>query len=309
MSNTTELVVLLDSILGVHTSAAKHNINYTCPFCNHYKPKLVINTDVYHYHCWVCGQGGKSLFTLFKKLHVAKDKFNQLRRLLNDTSQRQDTIVENTHVELPRGTKPLWISNTTSPEYRNALKYALSRSISISDILRHKIMYCDEGQYAGKLIIPSYGRNGNINYFASRGYYEADTAKHKNPPISKDIIGFELYINWNEPIILVEGPFDAIAIRRNAIPLFGKFISNKLREQIINSCVTDIYICLDNDAITQSLETASEFISAGINVYIVELADKDPSVIGFEKMMQLIKDRNPITESDLFNKKLKLRFK
>jgi hypothetical protein len=42
--------------------------------------------------------------------------------------------------------------------------------------------------------------------------------------VSRDIIGFELFINWNVPIILCEGVFDAIAIKRNAIPLLGKTI-------------------------------------------------------------------------------------
>jgi hypothetical protein len=41
----------------------------------------------------------------------------------------------------------------------------------------------------------------------------------------KNIIGFENMINWNVPIVLCEGAFDAIAIKRNAIPLFGKNIS------------------------------------------------------------------------------------
>lgn len=308
MDNTSGLNDLLSTVLGSSTPSTKHNLAYNCPFCNHHKPKLIVNTDVLHWHCWVCGAGGKSLFTLFKKLNVAKDKFNRLRELVGSWSNTTTTELT-TIVELPRGTKPLWIPNKNSPEYKNALRYVLSRSISLHDILRHKIMYCDEGQYAGKIIIPSYNTNGTINYFASRGYYEADESKHKNPSISKDIIGFELFINWDEPLVLVEGPFDAIAIRRNAIPLFGKFISNKLRLKIINSGVKDIYLCLDNDAIKQSIETATEFIAAGINVYIVNLQDKDPSIIGFNKMMELIKNTDPITESQLFSKQLESRIK
>ena len=51
------------------------------------------------------------------------------------------------------------------------------------------------------------------------------------PKVSKDIIGFNLFINWNEPIVIVEGAFDAIAVKRNAIPLFGKVILDKLFEE------------------------------------------------------------------------------
>ena len=56
--------------------------------------------------------------------------------------------------------------------------------------------------------------------------------KYKNPPMSKDTVGFELFINWNEPIVLCEGVFDAIAIRNNAIPLLGKFLSKTLLKKI-----------------------------------------------------------------------------
>ena len=38
-----------------------------------------------------------------------------------------------------------------------------------------------------------------------------------------------MYINWEEPIILVEGVFDAMAVKRNVIPLFGKLVLDKLK--------------------------------------------------------------------------------
>ena len=58
-----------------------------------------------------------------------------------------------------------------------------------------------------------------------------------------------MFINWSQPIILCEGAFDAIAIKRNAIPLFGKIIQPVLQRKIIEKRVRDIYICLDADAL------------------------------------------------------------
>ena len=43
---------------------------------------------------------------------------------------------------------------------------------------------------------------------------------------------FENQINWNEPITLVEGVFDAMAVKRNAIPLLGKFVPKTLNDTI-----------------------------------------------------------------------------
>lgn len=55
--------------------------------------------------------------------------------------------------------------------------------------------------------------------------------KYKNPPAPKDTVIFDLYINWNMPVILCEGVFDAIAIKRNAIPLLGKTVQDALLQK------------------------------------------------------------------------------
>ena len=166
------------------------------------------------------------------------------------------------------------------------------RGIGIHDILRYRIGYCRKGLYHGKIIIPSYDANGSLNYFVARAYYDEDVYKHKNPPTSKDIIGFELHINWNLPIILVEGAFDAITIKRNVIPLFGKTISNTLKRRIVEKGVKEIYICLDKDAKKQALETASYFMNNGLDVYFVDLTSKDPNELGFENTKSLL-ERTP----------------
>ena len=65
--------------------------------------------------------------------------------------------------------------------------------------------------------------------------------KYRNCTTTKDIIGFDLFINWDEPIILCEGVFDAMAFKRNAIPLFGKTVMNKLQKKIIEKKVKTIW--------------------------------------------------------------------
>ena len=84
--------------------------------------------------------------------------------------------------------------------------------------------------------------------------------KYKNSSTTKDVVGFELFINWNEPIVLCEGPFDAIAVKRNCIPLFGKQILKSLKRKIVEKKVSTIYISLDTDAISDSLKMVEEFM-------------------------------------------------
>jgi Ran GTPase-activating protein (RanGAP) involved in mRNA processing and transport len=108
------------------------------------------------------------------------------------------------------------------------------------------------------------------------------------------------------PIILCEGPFDMMAIKRNVIPLLGKNIQDKLKKKLVTSQVQKIYIALDKDAIKQALSFCEELLNEGKEVYLVELQDKDPSEMGFENFTKLIQTTQPLTFSNLFEKKLEL---
>ena len=122
-----------------------------------------------------------------------------------------------------------------------------------------------------------------LNYFVSRAFYDTPQ-KHKNPKVSKDIIGFDLYVNWNEPIVICEGVFDAIAIRRNAIPIFGKTIPPKLEKKILDKKVSRIYVCLDSDAINNSIQLCEKLMGWGIKVHLVQLDSEDASELGYDKI-------------------------
>jgi DNA primase len=130
------------------------------------------------------------------------------------------------------------------------------------------------------VIIPSYNENNQLNTFVGRTYEDA-YHKYRGPESSKDIIVFENLINWAQPIILVEGVFDAIAVKRNAVPILGKSISKSLIKKIVSSTVEDIYIALDRDALKKALQYVEQFLNMGKKVYLVDMQDKDPSEMGF----------------------------
>ena len=299
------LIALLESVLNKGKITSNDNIAFNCPFCNHHKKKLEVNIVTQYWHCWVCNARGRNFAILFRKLNVQREKISKLIKLLDDVEYRPTKTSTDTPVlHLPEGYRPLWDLDSTSPEYRNAVYYLKGRGIDIYDILRYRIGYCRKGPYSGKIIIPSYDENASLNYFVARAYYEEDKWKHKNPPTSKDIVGFELHINWDMPIVLVEGAFDAIAIKRNAIPLFGKTISNTLKKRIVEKGVKQIYICLDQDAKKQALETAEYFMANGIDVYFVDLTSGDPSELGFEKIKRILEMTTRMSSEQLMEQKI-----
>ena len=112
--------------------------------------------------------------------------------------------------------------------------------------MKWKIGYCDDGRFGGRVIIPSFNNDGNINYFIARSYGSSEKIPH--PAAEKDIIFNQLSIDWDSPVTLVEGVFDAIVAGENAIPILG----STLREhQIISSTAindTPVYLALDEDA-------------------------------------------------------------
>ena len=299
------VISLLESVMGRGKINSNDNIAFHCPFCHHNKKKMEVNIVTQYWHCWVCNAAGRKLAVLFRKLNVQREKIAKLVDLLDDVEWKPNKTTTDTPVlQLPEGYRPLWKLQEMSPEYRNAVHYLKGRNITIHDILKYRIGYCRKGLYKGKIIIPSYDANGSLNYFVARAYYTEDKFKHKNPPASKDIVGFELHINWKMPIILVEGAFDAIAIKRNCIPLFGKTISNTLKKRIVEKGVKDIYICLDLDARKQALETAEYFMSNGLNVYFVDITGKDPSDLGFEKITNVLHETHIMNETELMEQKI-----
>jgi DNA primase len=305
-----KLLQLLESILGKGKPTSGNNIAFFSPFVSHYKPKLEIDIHTNHngenaWHCWISDKKGRSITSLFKQLNLPKERFEQLNRVIESTKYRITTDIKPKQeiIQLPAEYSPLWKTKKT-PDFKNAIHYLTSRGITMFDILKYRIGYCESGQYSGKIIIPSYDADGQLNYFVSRAFYKADSQKHKNPNISKDIIGFDMTINWSQPIILCEGAFDAIAIKRNAIPLFGKIIQPALQKKIIEQRVRNIYICLDADALKKALQIAEKFMAEGLNVYFVELRKEDASELGFQKINEIIHETDVLTFERLMHLKM-----
>jgi len=303
------LVNLVDSVLGAGKRTSRGNVAYHCPYCNHHKPKLEVNFSQnkkgYNpWHCWVCDKRGSKISLLFKKIGASSEKFEELKNLIGSETEVKEDLTLKTEVKLPSEFKE--ILNNKDLLARHALVYLKNRGLTEDDILKYGIGYCDSGNYSKMIIIPSYDEEGKLNYFTGRSFEKNPYVKYRNPDVSRDIIPFGLFINWEIPLILCEGAFDAIAIKRNAIPLLGKNIQENLMKKIVTSKVQKIYIALDSDAKKQALKFVEEFMNEGKEVYLVELEGKDPSEMGFEQFTKLIQNTFPLTQYDLMEKKLEL---
>ena len=304
------LITLVNSVLGTGRQTARGNMAYNCPSCNHHKPKLEVNFTENKqghnpWHCWVCGKKGKSISLLLRIAGASQDKISEAKSLSKNVDDNYIPKSVDT-ITLPDEYISLNDVDNSDIMGRHAIAYLKRRHVSKHDILKYNIGFCKKGLYKNMIILPTYDADGKINYFTARSFEKEPYVKYRNPQVSRDIIPNEHMVNWNVPIILCEGLFDALAIKRNAIPLLGKNIQNNLMKKIVTSLVDKIYIALDRDAIKQALKFCEKLMAEGKEVYLVDLQDKDPSEMGFENFTKLIQKTVPLTYYDLMEQKLSL---
>lgn len=304
----TFLLGSIENLLGKSHKRARANHAFHCPFCNHRKPKLEINMATNEkghnpWECWVCQTKGRTIRSLLKQLNTPKDQAALILKYLPKGSEIEYTGVS--IVELPKEYQRLDQATSTSVIANLVKKYLYDRGLTDNDFIKYGIGYCTSGEYGGRVILPSYSGSNRLNYFVGRSF-DGNYFKYKNPESSKDIIFYENLINWDCPIILCEGVFDAIAIRRNAIPILGKSISNELWRKLLTSKLTDIYIALDLDAQDAALKMAEKFIAAGFRVFLIELPGKDPSEMGFKDFTELVQNAIELDFSKIMLQKLNL---
>jgi len=308
MLKESQLFSLLDKVLNQTSYIRKgEEAVYQCPFCSHHKKKLEVNIRTQEWHCWICNSAGKSIRSLFYKLKAKDCHFEELYKIVGQHWSKPENDVRPVNLCFPDEFIPLW-TPTSSFGYGHAMSYLEDRNVTMDDIIRYNIGYCDNGIYENRVMIPSFDKNGDINFFAARAY-DSSYQKYMLPPWSKDIIGFELFLNWDEPITLVEGPFDAIAVKNNVIPLFGTVMPFALKLAIVLNKVKRVNIVLDNDALKQSIDIFDRIEDLQVNkidIHLIELGKKDPSVLGFEAINELIYNSSPFDFCDIIKARLNM---
>ena len=266
---------IVSDILGRYVRKGNEHL-YSCPYCKHHKKKMSVNFAQGVFKCWVCDTRGKNIYRMVRKFgnYNQRQKWLQLEGRL-DLSEF-DKIFEGLQeeeaeqvVELPK--EMVSLCNKHLPiSSKRALAYLESRGITKREILMWKIGYCSSGKYGGRIIIPSFNINGEPNYFIARSYV-GHQRKYLNPPASRDIIFNELMVDWDEPVVLVEGAFDAIVAGTQAVPILGSTLrpSSKLF-QALSLNDTPVYMGLDEDAEKKAGQMIRSMLQYDMEVYKID---------------------------------------
>ena len=258
MEDPVLLLELLQDVLGEINShyPNKGQISFDCPVCSYDikgldhgdgKGNFEVNYYMGVYKCWSCSEHMNthgSINKLFNKWGNRRTK--ETWNLIGGDFIKK-TEKKYKKVELPKEYTIFKEGIKLSLPYKEAYNYLKKRGLSDHIIDKFRIGYVTNGQYSGRVIVPSYDIDNNLNYFVSRSY-TGHKNKYKNPEAEKDKIIFnEHLINWEKDIYLVEGVFDMFFIE-NSIPVLGKGVSEKLWTMLYDKAQQNIIICLDGDA-------------------------------------------------------------
>jgi len=280
--NNEILLEILCDILGDPEKSypSKNQYGFNCPECglDEHKGNLEINIEKFVWRCWACSDVNDThghLGKFFDKYGTKKQKklFNVLR-----PDELKPIEKKTLKLKLPEHFTLFKDSNPIYPVYKQAYNYLKSRGITNDIIEKYGIGFCDKGSHSGRIVVPSYNINGELNYYIARSWDVNSRAKYKNPQAEKDKIIFnESLINWEKDIYLVEGVFDSFFLP-NSIPMLGKHMSELLFNTIYDKVKGDITIALDGDAYKDALKLYHELNGGSLygKIKIVKLpVDKD----------------------------------
>lgn len=275
-----EKLSILHDILGRSYKSNEEHL-FECPYCNHHKNKFSVNVEKNVYKCWICDARGKNLFRVIRRFGTfsQQEKWKELSGHQQDLGEfdrlfEVEIVTEPREqvLEMPQGFKSL-TRDSNHKSHLRALKYLSNRGIDKYDILKWKMGYTTEGPFKNRIIIPSFNKDGDLNYFIARTFSD-DYRRYMNPPVSRNIVFNELYVDFQEEVVIVEGVFDAIKAH-NAIPILGSTIreNSKLFRKIV-SHDTSVLMALDPDAKKKSESIKKLFLKYGIEVREMEYPDE-----------------------------------
>jgi DNA primase len=262
------LVELLTDVLGDPKQhyESKGQISFDCPVCAEEKGlddgdgkgNLEINYIRHVYKCWACGETHGTHGPLGKLLdgYATKQQKKIYNLIKPEELQQQDK--KRVRLRFPEGFTTFKDSNARFIPHIEAYKYLQSRGITDEMIERYKIGYTVSGEFAYRVIIPSYDKEGILNYFVGRAWVNKKM-KYKNPAsVPKDEIIFnEQLLDWDKDIYLVEGAFDSFFLP-NPLVMLGKKMSKLIFETLYTKANANIIVCVDGDAWDDGLRIYNE---------------------------------------------------
>jgi hypothetical protein len=286
---------LLEEVFGHPKNNTSNQIQFNCPNCaklNYGVPDEKYNLEVNislnnngKYNkvckCWKCGLSGP-LFFIYKK-YANKKQIAEFLKYENEPIILSQ-IKKYKIFGLPKEFISFQKIDKNNVLHMEAYEYIKNRKVSDFLIKRDNLGFCLEGYYKNRIVIPSYGLDGKINFYITRTFQKIENKyqAYKLPQADKkEIIFNEKHINWNSTVYIVEAYFEYTTIPINTIVLLGKSLQDNILSKLVKY-KPNVIIMLNPDAIEKrqdfnykmipnsSLEIQERLLNLGLKNVIIQ---------------------------------------
>lgn len=333
---TGQAIEFVERVFGSATLSNQGlNASVVCPVCaekedNLQKRKLVIRTDDFLTHCWVCGYRSTNLVNLLSRykphfLQEYREKF----KIKAKEKYRRCIVLDLSHLfDRPSEPEPppllllpegfTFLANhleSNNKAIKGAVEYLYDRGITKEDLWLWKFGITEhkapkgEQDYRFRVIVPSFDAKGSLNYYSARTWWSKFKGnKYANPRIPRESVIFnELVVDWSQELTLVEGAFDLVKCNENATCLLGSTLdpSYLLFQRIVENN-TPILLALDNDAHPKSFKLAKLLLEYGISVRMLKIPKElnDVGQMTKQQFMAAREEAKPIAAAEILRYKL-----
>lgn len=277
-----------DEIVGLTLDRRPNNrgwVRFNCPACvektgkDDKRASAGLNTNTGGVNCFKCGLSGY---------------LDGYGTGPSGAAQERNTAQDWEPVEQPPGFVFLDSSAGRRNTYRRARQYMFNRGVPAEMWGPLGIGVCDAGTYVGydiekikvarrlngRICVPVTESNGVWRGYVGRAYYDNAYRKYQNAPGN-----WREGCVWNpralllddpDPVLVMEGLFDALPSYPNAIALLGKPTTFQLA--LLLASVRPVVMCLDGDAWRLSRAVAFKLHLLGQRVGFVKLPpERDPN--------------------------------
>lgn len=275
-------------LADAHCSAAGWwRIN--CPFCEQARPghgpdrgfNMSVSATTGWYKCWRCPTTGR---IEDKTILNAEDRTRRLQRLKAEVTAKVWTP--------PEGFIPLWGDGAQSRLATQAIAYMAGRGVSpraLAESGTGFVPLIQGGKWAGRVIVPLWWK-GVWAGWVGRDFTARNARRYLYPP------GMARYL-WNagaleetgtaDPLIVVEGVFDALPHWPNAVACLGKPTSDQLH--YLTRSRRDVVVALDRDAYDLGWGLVQQLRLSGLYAVALRMPPnvKDPGELERDQLLDL----------------------
>lgn len=310
-SEFEKMYSILESFLGPSKTGYDGNntqLQFGCPHCielygqrESQRFNLEISLSKQMFNCWKCSSEDESDMhgSIFKliKLYGNESLYKEYRECIQSLKESKLYNIDFNkkynidfsqidELNLPKNFRPFKEDKYYPPK---AMEYLQKRGIGWDIIYDFNMGFTtyDENDKisSNRIIIPSYNKFGELNYWTGRDFMGNDKRqKYYNPKVErKNIIFNEEKIQWDADITLVEGPFDHLVVP-NSVPLLGKVLDKnfKLYWEILKNANANINVWCDGDAIDSVIKIYKNLNNGRLYNkirYIPTREENDPSLL------------------------------